>query len=239
MHPQTHIKRHPARQGFTIIEMLMVIVIVSILMTLGAVGLNNLGGKGVSGSVSNAEALFEEARLTAISRNIRSCVLVARALNGSPADDLRRIVVAYEEIDPTTGEPTAGPNEEPRWEISGRGILLPDRVYYSELLSKLDHEAGTGTIDTVTLSYGKTAYQGEYFIYRFNGEGVCATPGISFVIGSGSRNIAQPATTAPPVVTASAKRDFGGFVLWRNGGSSVFRSPSQVSGNLPSVGDNF
>ena len=82
----------------------------------------------------------------------------------------------------------------------------------------------------------KKAYEGEYFIYRFNSQGVSTNPGASFVIGSGARNSAQSANFAAPRVTGSAKRDFGGFVVWRNGGTSVFRSPDQMPAGIKSLG---
>jgi len=228
-----------ARRGFTLVEMLVVIAVVSILMTAAAIGINGLGGKGVVSAVATAEGLVNEARSTAKSRSIRSCVLVARSLTNNPADDLRRILVAYEQVDATTGEPIAGPDQEPTWELSSRGTLLPEKVYFSEALSRLDHESASGEIPTVTLSTVKSNYQGEYFIYQFNNEGICLSAGSSFVIGSGSRSITQSAASSPPVVTAAGRRDFGGFVIWRNGGTSLFRSPDQVAATLPSPGENF
>jgi hypothetical protein len=38
-------------------------------------------------------------------------------------------------------------------------------------------------------------------------------------------------------VTASGKRDFGGFVIWRNGRTSMFRNPEQI--DLPASFTNF
>jgi hypothetical protein len=54
--------------------------------------------------------------------------------------------------------------------------------------------------------------------------------------------MSKPATgNNLPKVTASAKRDFGGFVVWRNGRTSVFRSPEQMGSDLKSLstGDTF
>jgi type II secretory pathway pseudopilin PulG len=219
--------------------MLIVIAIISTLMTLGSIGLGNMGGKGVSTGVATAENLFDEARTTAKARNIRACVLVAKTLDNNPSDDLRRMLVAYEEIDPATGEPTQPNNATPKWVLSSRGTVLPDQTFFSETLSSLDHAAGTTPIETVVLSDAKTNYVGTYFIYQFNGEGICPTPGTSFVIGNGTRNVSRSATDAPPRVNASGKRDFGGFVIWRNGGTSIFRSLDQISSTLPAVGGTF
>lgn len=226
-------------RGFTLVEMLVVVAIISILMTAGTIGLSGVEGKGVTSGVSNAEALFDEARTTAVARKLRSCVLVAKALENNPGEDLRRMVVAYEAVDPVTGEPADPDNPNPTWVLSSRGLLLPEQTFYSESLSRRDHEAGDQAVQTVTLSNVKPNFVGDYYIYVFNGEGVCLTPGASFVIGGGARNTSQSSLSAPPRVVARAKRDFGGFVIWRNGGTSLFRRPTQISETLPAVGSPF
>ena len=74
------------KSAFTLVEMLVVIAIISILMTAGSVGLSGMGGKGVTSGVATAESLFDEARTTAVGRNIRACVLVAKTMTNNPAD---------------------------------------------------------------------------------------------------------------------------------------------------------
>jgi prepilin-type N-terminal cleavage/methylation domain-containing protein len=64
--------------GFTLVEMLVVIAIMSILMTAGAIGLGGMGGKGVTSGVASAESLFDEARATAVGKNLRACILVGK-----------------------------------------------------------------------------------------------------------------------------------------------------------------
>jgi hypothetical protein len=78
----------------------------------------------------------------------------------------------------------------------------------------------------------KKDYAGDYLYYEFNEEGICTTPGASFVIGAGARPVGQA-----PRVTGSAKRDFGGFVVWRNGRTSTFRGPDHLG--LPSTVTTF
>lgn len=236
--------------GFTLVEMLVVIAIMSILMTAGAIGLGGMGGKGVTSGVATAEGLFDEARGTAIGKNLRACVLIAKKLDNNSAEDLRRIVVAYEETETDTTKPNYGqakdPNNiTPRWELSSRGAVLPDQTFYSIKLSKKDHEKGTGTMDTVRstnfVGTAKTALTGEYYVYVFNSQGICTTPGASFIIGTGARNSSKSADTDKPRVTTSGRRDFGGFVVWRNGRTSVFRSPDQMGSEVSSLnaGNNF
>jgi len=210
--------------AFTLVELLVVIAIISILMTAGSIGLSGMGGKGVTSGVSTAEALFDEARTTAVGRNLRTAVLVSKSLPNNPGNDLRRIVVATQNVD-KDGNPVANPP----WVLSSRGLVLPDQTFFSSKYSKKDHSGSGGDLDTITLTGAKKAYEGDYYIYEFNSQGICTTPGASFIIGSGARPLTKPANSNPPRVTGSAKRDFGGFVVWRNGRTSVFRSPEQMN----------
>lgn len=229
--------------AFTLVEMLVVIVIISILMTIGSVGISNIGGKGVTSGVATAEALFDEARNTAVSRNLRSAVLVSKELTNNPADDLRRIIVAYEEAN-ADGTAKAPANANPNWVLSSRGVLLPEQTFFSSKFSKNNHLGGGGGIEAIPhsrIAGVKSPMHGTWFMYEFNSQGICKTPGASFIIGNGARALSQPATGKNmPRVTGSAKRDFGGFVIWRNGRTSVFRSPDQigVSDDL-APGDTF
>jgi hypothetical protein len=165
-----------------------------------------------------------------VGNRTRVRVLVAKDLVKNPDENLRRMVVVSEKIDPVTGAPV-----KDSWDLSGRGLLLPEKVYFSQTYSMKDHEAGvalgTSTDDTMTLSASYKIYQGEYFAYEFNAEGICTSPGASFVVGTGARQRA----TEPPKATGSSLRDFGGFVVWRNGSTSVFRSPTQINTAIKSI----
>ena len=216
--------------GFTLVEMLVVIAIMSILMTAGAIGLSGMGGKGVTSGVASAESLFDEARSIAVGQKTRSRVLISKTLTNAPADNLRRIMVVSAEIDPITGLEKSGPV----WVMSSRPLLLPDQVYFSQEFSKKDQNAGSGAIEEMDLTTGvKASFQGKYFYYEFNSEGICTTPGAGVVIGSGARGVNSSADK--PRVTSSGRKDFGGFVIWRNGRTSLFRSPDQISGSISSL----
>ncbi len=224
------LKFHRVR-AFTLVEMLVVIAIMSILMTAGAIGLSGVGGKGVTSAVASSESLFDEARAVAVGQRTRARVIVAKDLTNNGADNLRRIAVAYPKLDPLTGA-EAKPET---WVLASRAVTLPDQVFFSQEFSKRDQKGGSGALDTMQLSADKKAYQGTYFYYEFNAEGICSTPGASFVVGNGTRGLTAAAQRDSPKVTSAGQRDFGGFVVWRNGRTSVFRSPSQISGSIQSI----
>ena len=220
-------RRHAS--AFTLVELLVVIAIMSILMAAGAIGLGGLGGKGVTSGVATAESLFDEARSIAVGQRTRARVLVAKDLKNNPADNLRRIVVAAAELDPDTGLEKSPES----WVVASRGVVLPDQTFFSQDYSKKDQANSTGVLEEMTLSGAKAAYEGDYFYYEFNSEGICTTPGAGFVIGNGSRGVTK--TADKPRVNSSGKSDFGGFVVWRNGRTSVFRSPAQISSGIDSL----
>ncbi|MCU0781489.1 MAG: prepilin-type N-terminal cleavage/methylation domain-containing protein [Akkermansiaceae bacterium] len=205
--------------GFSLVELLTVIAIISVLMTVSVVGLNSLSGaKGVGTGVSTSEAVFEEARSLAVGRRTNAAVLISAQDPENRDTYLRRMLVVYKEVDPVTNQ------QQGDWKIHSRGATLPERVYFSRSLSKRNHKTGTGTIATTSLSGVGRDYSGEYYIYEFNSEGISTTPGASFVIGTGARS---PGDKNPRVM-ASAKKDFGGFVIFRNGGTASFKDPEQI-----------
>ena len=245
--------------GFTLVEMLVVIAIISILMTAGSIGLSNLGGRGVTSGVDTTEALVDEARSLAIGKNLRSAVLVAKELTNNPSEDRRRILVAYEEqVLDAEGNPVV--DDDPNWVLTSRGAVLPEQTFFSEVFIRKNHENSTPfspseiEIDGSKLKFldrvengqpiykpASSSFNGKYYIYRFNSQGMPVDNlgetmgGASFVIGTGTRILAKPASSHPPKVVSSAKRDFGGFVIWRNGSTSVFRSPDQISTDMKTI----
>lgn len=228
MDSQSSTQASSRASGFTLVEMLVVIVIMSILMTAGAIGLSGMGGKGVSSGVASVEGLFDEARAVAVGQRTRARVLVAKNLTNVPEENLRRVVVARQALKP---DGSVDPNGN--WELVSRPLTLPDQVYFSQEYSRKDHEAGTGEPEVMTLQ-GKASSVGDYYYYEFNSEGICITPGASLVLGTGTRPL-NAKNDERPRVTASGKRDFGGFVVWRNGRTSSFRSPEQISSTISSL----
>lgn len=217
---QSCLRRVP--RGFTLVELLTVIAVITILMTAGAIGLNALaGGKGTTNAVAQAEAVFNFARQVAVANNTRSRVLVPKSIGGDDRhpDALRRIIVAYQDPDSDT------------WQISDRGEFLPANVYFSQDYSLVDGSP----ITPINMTFpGRSAFDGRYFVYEFNSEGISANPGAGFVVGSG----VWPPNETKPRVSRKGERDFGGFVVWRNGRTSLYRSPDQIFGSSAII-ENF
>lgn len=213
-------------RGFSLIELLVVILIISLLLTLGAVGLRGIGGKGVTTAVTTTEAVFDEARAIAVGKGTRARVLVDVNDIQNLETYKRRILVAYEELD-DQGEPI-----KDQWVLASRAITLPERTYFSQDFSKKEHEKGTGDLEEDTFTFGKTNFDGKYLYYEFNSEGISSDPGASFIVGTGVRPDGEE-----PRVTGEGKRDFAGFVVWRNGRTSLFRGPDEIG--IPTDVTNF
>jgi len=217
-------------RGFSLIEMLIVIAIMSILLTAGAIGIGGLtGGKSVASALASTETLFEEARSIAVSKGTTARVMVSVNDPADTANYLKRIVVVFKELN-------SDGTQSSTWALSSRGLVLPDQVYFSKTYSVKDQKTGTGALDTFNLPTSTTVKQpfaGNYLYYEFNSEGICTISGASFIVGTGVRALSD----TNPRVTGGAKRDFGGFVVWRNGRTSSLRGPDQMK--LPSSVTTF
>jgi prepilin-type N-terminal cleavage/methylation domain-containing protein len=212
-----HHRSTRSAKGFSLIELLVVILIISVLLTLGAVGLKGIGGKGVTSGVSTAEAVFDEARAIAVGKGTRAKILIDVDDAQNTENYKRRMIVVYEELD-EQGEPI-----KDKWVMSSRAVTLPEGTYFSETFSKKDHTTGGTPMEEFSLTTNKQAYDGKYIGYEFNSEGICTTPGASFILGAGARAQGQQ-----PTVTGAGKRDFAGFIIWRNGRTSLFRGPDEI-----------
>jgi len=214
-----------ALSGFSLIEILIVILIISILMTAAVMGLKNLSaGKGTSSGISSCESLFNEARTIAISKRCNSRLMVD--VDDVDSDTyLRRVVIAHQKIN---DDGTVDPNS---WVLANRAYFIPAGTFYSREYSKLEDGADIPE-ESMSGDNFSTRYAGNYAYYEFNSEGVSMNPGASFIIGGGIRPKGQQ-----PRLIKGAKKDLAGFVIWRNGRTSTYRNPEHME--IDSAQSNF
>jgi prepilin-type N-terminal cleavage/methylation domain-containing protein len=216
-------------RGFTLVEVLTVIAIITILLAAGAIGVGNLNaGKGVTSAVATCESLFEEARTIAVSKGCKARVMVD--VNDKTSENyLRKVVIVHQKINPD------GTFTDGKWILANRGFEMPKGTYFSKLYSKKNSgNLDEGNMNMETES-GKVlaAFTGKYAYYEFNAEGIFENAGSGFVVGSGVRPKGQE-----PKTTKGAARDFAGFVVWRNGRTSTYSNPEQIP-NLPDAAQPF
>lgn len=210
-------------KGFTLVEMLVVISIMAVLLTIGSMGLRNLSkATGVSAGVPIAESLFSEARSQAISKGTKTRLLIHAQNNANDEFHreryLRYMAIAAEKLD-DTGLPTG------EWEIISKGVSLPQGVYFMKELSQINAPELL-TMDIVLPGNSET----NCYYYEFNTEGLISKPEITedevprFVIQAGN----LPPGKDEPIISENNKRSMSGFVIWRSGRTSLFRSPDQI-----------
>jgi hypothetical protein len=170
--------------------------------------------------------LFDEARSIAVGKGTTARVLVLTdETKIETSDYLRRLLIVYNPVKED------GSIDKETWVLANRGYQLPDGVYFSQKFSVKDHAESGGKLDQDTFDFPQDDYSGRYTYYEFNSEGICTTSGASFIVGTGSR-----APGGEPRAVGN-DRDFSGFVIWRNGRTSLFRNPGQM--DLPPTFDEF
>ncbi len=220
----SHLSRK-ASSGFSLVEILIVIAIISILMTAGVMGLKNLSvGKGTSSAISTCESLFNEARTIAMSKRCKARVMVD--VNDPNSENyLRSVVIAHQKIN---DDGTVDPNA---WVLASKAYVIPDATFYSRVYSQLE-DGGNIPEETMSGENFTARYAGNYAYYEFNAEGVALNPGASFIIGGGIRPKGQE-----PRFISDAEKDAAGFVIWKNGRTSTYRNPEHM--NIDGTQKNF
>ena len=221
------------RVGFTLVEIMAVMMVIAILLSVAAVGIQNIDrGQATTTALAVTESLFDEARSEAVGRGTRARLLIHKELNDKELEDRERYLsymcVAVESTD-QEGDARGG-----GWEIITRGTKLPSGVYFSpEESERVAEKVGVGKPGVMSIDLPGEGTTGsdalkECYYFEFNPEGVCVdsedaglAPGAAVVLISGTR----PRDEEEPKIMKNNKV---GFVVWRNGRTSIFRSPEQI-----------
>ncbi len=209
------------RKGFSLVELLAVMAVIAILLSLASVGVSRIGkSQGLTSGLSITEAFFSQARALAVGQGTFTRVVIHSKLDDQNELDRRRyrkmMMIMQREVDEDTGELGQ------EWVSAGQPIFLPDQVYYSPELSS-DDVQDRGIIEEGIHRMGPNPEdQVNSYFYEFNPQGVCTTPGSSFILETGSR----PPNSERPV--SGPRRKFGGFMIARNGRTLLIRDTSKL-----------
>ena len=222
--------------AFSLLELLVVISIIAVLMTIGSYGIKNFSkASGVSAAIPIAQGVFSQARSLAIEKGTDTRVLIHyynNTLRLNRERMLRYMVVQYFD-DKGTAVTT-----DDEWVTASKGVKLPDGVFYSPALSGrgVAPNVGGGRTVDARLPAQAVGLISTCVQYEFNSQGIITKPEPDsgsaygnnvprFVIRAGG----LPAGATEPVPASGAgERNVGGFVIWKNGRTAVFRHPDQV-----------
>jgi len=188
-------------KGFTLTELLVVIMVATILMSIGAMSLlqSNVG-RGLDAGVTIVESTIEQARKLAVARNTNARVFINNDTSDSENYG-RQLIVAY---------------NDGGWKAEFRSVKLPSGVFV-DTSQRVSTSAAVGTLQTNgSIAFKGNSTQTAAYI-EFNQLGLCkysgsSNPGSSLVLVSGSYD-------GSTIVNKGD--DQAGIVVWRNGSTTV------------------
>ncbi len=194
--------------------------IIAILLSLASVGLKNVGkGQGITAGLAVGEGLLAQARSLAVNQSSRARLVIHDDLNDAIPEERQRyrrmMMIMYKELDENGVE-------QNQWIRFGQPVFLPERVFFSPELSLRNMDTG-GLLDTDRHQLSsKVSDNHQCVFYEFNSQGICTTPGAGFVLETGAR----PTGAKKPRLGKG--KPVGGFVVLRNGGTSLIRDIERI-----------
>ena len=208
-----------------------VMMVIAILLSVAAVGIQSIDrGQATTTALSVTEALFDEVRSRAVGKGIRARLLIHKELDDNDPykeDGDRYLRYMYMAVEGTN---QAGDAQGGGWKVETQATKLPTGVYFSiEESERVAAAIGVGKPGTMSIKLpGESDSLKECYYFEFNPEGVCVdsenaalAPGAVVVLISGAR----PRGAEEPTILKNNKV---GFVVWRNGRTSICRSPEQI-----------
>ncbi len=239
-------KKLSDRGGFTIVELLVVMAIISIMMTLAATVLRTAGtGRSIESGVELMESMVREAQSTAMGNDTYARLVIASDSknNSKNSPHLRYMVVQLYKKDSKGAD---GSNIAPRgrWVSTSAGMTLPPGVYfsphYSTPLQWTDGSSAQMLGQDSTRLTGKGEMRVYYVLFDEKGRFVSPvadplTPTRAFrlVLISARRGAGRRAHDGLiPTGVDSQKRPVGagGIVVWPRGDTSLLRTKEQIFG---------
>jgi len=230
--------RCASNHGFTLAELLVVILIISIMSSLVVASLSGAGGsEDLNTSVSRLSKYFEYAQSSAVTQ--KTPMRVAIPYDPSDTDRfLRYAIIFYFDADDNT------------WRALDEGQYMPAGVYFSPGLSTPTQDTSpplkmcVGTMDWTDFSVDsftelvdmrtpfdassgtdRTLYTGEdkWLVYEFASNGTMTNAGQRLVLAQGLINASNQLQVPNSDLT-------DGFVIFRAGRPVHFLAPEQIRG---------
>lgn len=220
------------RQAFSLVEMLVVLLIVSVLIGISAQVMKNAtSSQGINSAIPVAEGIFSQARGLAQSKGAGARVVI---YNGGGEGGMREKQLRYmgivRQILDDNGTPGDLSDDQLVWNdrLIARGVSLPAKTFFNESLSS--------GFDTMSVLIPGADVEQDCLYYEFNAEGILVLPpgedraedepyGV-FVVQAGRL---LPTEDTPREATAD-NREAGGFAIWKRGNTSLFRSVNEIPG---------